>query len=97
MSQVYVLFKKFFSQVALVPTYEIVDLPPTVLEPKTKLATLEPGEYVEVSKCEISPDLKELRVNAYKVINDNGVAREEFVESYTFERDYKWSALFFSR
>lgn len=89
MSQVYVLLKKAFSQVALVPAYEIVAQPPEKLEPKTKLAVLEPGEYVEVSKCEISSDSKELRVNAYKVINDNGVAREEFVESYTFERVYK--------
>jgi hypothetical protein len=89
MSQVYVIVKKVFSQVALVPGYEIVDQPPEVLAPKTKLATLEPGEYVEVSKCEISSDLKELRVNAYKVINDNGTAKEEFIESYTFERDYK--------
>lgn len=89
MKPVYVIIKKVFSQVALVPGYEIVEQPPAVMAPKTKLATLEPGEYVEVSKCEISSDLKELRVNAYRVINDNGLAKEEFVESYTFERDYK--------
>jgi hypothetical protein len=86
MSQVFVLLKKVFSQVAMVPGYEVVSQPPTVLQPKTKLVTLEPGEYVEVSRCEISPDLKDLRINAYKVINDNGAVKEEFVESYFLER-----------
>jgi hypothetical protein len=86
MNQVYVLLKKMYSNNVMVPGYEIIDHPPAQLEPKTKLATLEPGEYVEVSKCEVSSDLSELRINAYRVINQDGVAREEYVESYSLER-----------
>lgn len=88
MSKVYVLLKKVQSRGITVPGYQILPEPPIELGFSQKLAVLEPGEYIEVCKCEISEDFHELLINSYKVINQDGQAVEEFVESYIFAREF---------
>jgi len=83
MSKVYVLFVKKFGPEGYVylPTYEIHYDPV-----QGKVAELNPDECIDVYKCALSEDGTYVKADLYRVSNVNGVAKEEFTESFLMAR-----------
>lgn len=86
MSKVYVLFVKRFPAVgdtyAYLPTYEIH------YQPKEgKVAELDPGDCVDVFRCELSEDKAATICYLYRISNIDGKAQEEYLETFTMARE----------
>ncbi len=88
MSKVYVLFVKRFptdgESYVYLTTYEIH------YEPKEdKVAELEPGDCVDVFRCELTEDKTAIICYLYRVSNIDGKAQEEFMETFMMARELK--------
>ena len=84
MNKVYVLLKKAYVNSIGFPYFEIVPEPPQQLGFADKLATLEPGECVDVFKS--VKTTQGVLVEIFRVSNFDGQAQQELLESFTMEK-----------
>ena len=68
------------------PNFESYIEKPELLEEKWKLLTLEPGDYVDVAKFNLSADLTYISVNQFRVSNVDNVLIETPTDNYTLPR-----------
>jgi len=76
----YIFLFKNFSIDRTVPDFEIWSEKREIHD--GKLVELNDGEYVDVCKGEIKPELNAILYNQYRLINNNDIVTKEFLESF---------------
>lgn len=76
----YVFLFKNFSVDRVVPDFEIWNEKREIHD--GKLVELNDNEYVDVCRAEVKPELHAVLYNQYRIIYNNNVVTQEFLESF---------------